>query len=139
MPATPVPDLAPEPPKPWWRRSLSGLLVVGAFLLKFGKAALLLIPKAKLLTTSGTMLVSLAAYSQTDTASIVGTVIDNSGAVLPNVVVTIVNVGTNAKTVVKTGSDGNYVATPLKIGNYSVAVEAQGFKGITHTGIVLNA
>jgi Zn-dependent protease len=62
-PAAPVPDIAPEPPKPWWRRSLSGLLVVGALILKFGKAALLLIPKAKLLTTSGTMLVSLAAYS----------------------------------------------------------------------------
>jgi Zn-dependent protease len=62
-PAAPVPDIAPEPPKPWWRRSLSALLVAGAFLLKFGKAALLLLPKAKLLTTSGTMLVSLAAYS----------------------------------------------------------------------------
>jgi Zn-dependent protease len=60
--ATP-PEIAPEPPRPWWRRSLSWLLVAGAFLLKFGKAALLLLPKAKLLTTSGTMLVSLAAYS----------------------------------------------------------------------------
>jgi Zn-dependent protease len=59
----PPQDIAPEPPRPWWRRSLSWLVVAGAFLLKFGKAALLLIPKAKLLTTSGTMLVSLAAYS----------------------------------------------------------------------------
>jgi len=60
---SPVPDIAPEPPKPLWRRGLSGLAVLGALLLKFGKAALLLLPKAKLLTTSGTMLVSLAAYS----------------------------------------------------------------------------
>src|SRR3954468_18570778 len=59
----PPPDVAPEPPRPWWRRSLSWLVVAGAFLLKFGKAALLLLPKAKLLTTSGTMLISLAAYS----------------------------------------------------------------------------
>jgi Zn-dependent protease len=57
------PEIAPEPPRPWWRRGLSWLFVAGAFLLKFGKAALLLLPKAKLLTTSGTMLVSLAAYS----------------------------------------------------------------------------
>jgi Zn-dependent protease len=62
-PAEPDLDIAPEPPRPWWRRSLSWLLVAGAFLLKFGKAALLLAPKAKLLTTSGTMLVSIAAYS----------------------------------------------------------------------------
>ena len=57
------PDIAPEPRRPWWRRGLSWIIVAGAFVLKFGKAALLLIPKAKLLTTSGTMLVSLAAYS----------------------------------------------------------------------------
>jgi Zn-dependent protease len=60
----PEPAIAPPPDeRPWWRRSVSWLLVVGAFLLKFGKAALLLVPKAKLLTTSGTMLVSLVAYS----------------------------------------------------------------------------
>jgi Zn-dependent protease len=62
----PTPDTLsgmPEERRPWWRRGLSGLLVVGALLLKFGKAALLLLPKAKILTTSGTMLVSIAAYS----------------------------------------------------------------------------
>lgn len=59
----PAPEIAPEPPRPWWRRSLSWLVVAGAFALKFGKAALLLLPKAKILTTSATMLVSIAAYS----------------------------------------------------------------------------
>jgi Zn-dependent protease len=53
----------PQDERPWWRRGLSGLILLGVLALKFGKAALLLIPKAKLLTTSGTMLVSLAAYS----------------------------------------------------------------------------
>ncbi len=79
-PAPPAPDAvaaAPEetapfggaPPvrepdaRPWWRRSLSLLAVVGLLALKFGKAALLLLPKAKVLTTSATMLVSIAAYS----------------------------------------------------------------------------
>ncbi len=70
-PAEPEPSTAPAPAiaappeeeRPWWRRSLSLLLVAGALLLKFGKAALLLLPKAKVLTTSGTMLVSIAAYS----------------------------------------------------------------------------
>jgi outer membrane receptor protein involved in Fe transport len=80
---------------------------------------------------------SLTAYGQTDTASIVGTVVDASGAALPNAVVTLINLGTNLKTVAKTDSAGNYIATPLKIGNYSVAVEVQGFKGVTRTGIVL--
>ena len=81
---------------------------------------------------------SVVAYGQTDAATIVGTVVDNSGAVLANAVVTITNVGTNAKTAVKTDSSGNYVATPLKIGNYTVGAGAPGFKEVTRTGIVLN-
>ncbi|MBW3653115.1 MAG: site-2 protease family protein [Actinobacteria bacterium] len=70
QPAAPAPDAyeapapAPEPDeRPWWRRSLSLLVVIGLLALKWGKALLLLLPKAKVLTTSGTMLVSIAAYS----------------------------------------------------------------------------
>jgi Zn-dependent protease len=70
-PLTPVADPseapfgpAPQPDdRPWWRRGLSALGVIGLLVLKWGKAVLLLLPKAKLLTTSGTMLVSIAAYS----------------------------------------------------------------------------
>ncbi|MGH2943527.1 MAG: site-2 protease family protein [Solirubrobacteraceae bacterium] len=62
----PEPIVAPVPQpdeRPWWRRSLSLLVVVGLLALKWGKAALLLLPKAKVLTTSATMLVSIAAYA----------------------------------------------------------------------------
>ena len=70
MPA-PAPAPMPEPApatkapddRPWWRRFLSLLVVAGLLIFKFGKAALLLLPKAKVLTTSATMLVSIAAYS----------------------------------------------------------------------------
>ena len=52
-----------EPRRPWWRRAggsvLAALAVIGAKL----KAILVLLPKIKLLTTSGSMLVSVAAYS----------------------------------------------------------------------------
>jgi Zn-dependent protease len=62
----PEPFVSPVPEReerPWWRRSLSLLGVIGLLILKWGKAVLLLLPKAKLLTTSGTMLVSIGAYS----------------------------------------------------------------------------
>ena len=71
-PATPTP--APHPAAPedvglppvqertGWRRLLGPLAVIGAGLAKF-KGVLLLLPKLKLLTTSGSMLVSVAAYS----------------------------------------------------------------------------
>jgi Zn-dependent protease len=55
-----------EPHRPWWRRSAGLLLAAGLVVLKFGaklKALLLLLPKLKILTTSGSMLVSIAAYS----------------------------------------------------------------------------
>jgi Zn-dependent protease len=61
------PPLAPPPPPPrkqsWLKRRLGPVVAaVVAFLAKF-KAILLLLPKLKLLATTGTMLVSVAAYS----------------------------------------------------------------------------
>lgn len=64
-PEAPVaaPTIGPPDTRSRLRRALGPLLVVGALLLKFGKAALLLLPKAKVLTTSVSMLVSVAAYA----------------------------------------------------------------------------
>ncbi len=53
----------PQEQRPLWRRAGGWLVAAGLLLLKFGKAALLLLPKAKVLSTSATMLVSIAAYS----------------------------------------------------------------------------
>src|SRR5215218_5264778 len=71
-PATPTPasqptspedvGLPPAEPRTGSRRLLGPLAVVGAILAKF-KGVLLLLPKLKVLTTSGSMLVSVAAYS----------------------------------------------------------------------------
>ena len=67
-PATEPPTPAPARQRPTHplRRALGPLIVAGALLLKFGaklKALLLLLPKLKLLTTSASMLVSVAAYA----------------------------------------------------------------------------
>ncbi len=63
-----VPAAAPRPSYEQKRRPLRDrvfgpLILVGALLLKFGKAGLLLATKAKFLVTSGSMLVSVAAYA----------------------------------------------------------------------------
>ena len=62
----PVPAPAPAPPpqqRSGWRRVGTPLFVALLAILKWGKALRLLLPKAKLLTTSGSMLVSVAAYA----------------------------------------------------------------------------
>jgi hypothetical protein len=75
--------------------------------------------------------------AQVDTATILGTVLDATGAVVPGATVTVIEVNTNTKVSTHTDAAGNYVITPLKIGGYTVAVEAQGFKRETRSGIVL--
>lgn len=78
------------------------------------------------------------ASAQVDTGSLVGTVKDASGAVLPEAVVTATNADTGVATTAKTDASGNYVLTPLRIGNYTLSVEAAGFQKQVRTGIVLN-
>ena len=69
-PVAPVPEPpAPPPPAPertGLKRLFGPLFLVGLAIVKFGaklKVLLLLLPKLKVLTTSGSMLVSVAAYS----------------------------------------------------------------------------
>ena len=57
-----LPPVAPEPPAKTGRRG-GGILAALAVLAAKGKALLLLLPKLKLLTTSGSMLVSIGAYT----------------------------------------------------------------------------
>jgi hypothetical protein len=84
-------------------------------------------------------LIALPARPQEITGSIVGTIKDATGAVVPKAAITITN--TDKNVVVRTltaDQDGNYAAPLLPIGHYEVTAEAQGFKRSTQTGIVLN-
>jgi Zn-dependent protease len=58
-----LPPVAPERKPPWWRRFGGGLVAALIFAAAKLKAILVLLPKVKVLTTSGSMLVSVAAYS----------------------------------------------------------------------------
>src|SRR5215217_8888952 len=62
----PEPAVPPPPPESRAKRRLGPLLVIGLGILRFGaklKGLLLLLPKLKVLTTSASMLVSVAAYA----------------------------------------------------------------------------
>jgi hypothetical protein len=83
------------------------------------------------------VMASAAAFAQT--ATILGTVTDPTGSVVPNASVTITNTGTNVKRVVLTNTAGNYTAPELPIGTYSVRTEAAGFKAYERTGLKLDS
>src|SRR5215472_8083212 len=71
-------------------------------------------------------------------ATVVGTVTDSSGAVIPNAAITITNMGTGQVRNLATNDAGQYVASALPIGTYDVKVQAAGFGLSNTTGVVLN-
>ena len=76
-------------------------------------------------------------YSQAVNATLLGTVTDSSGAVVPNakVVVTEVNTGVNRSG--QSNESGNYTFPDMPPGQYSVSVESSGFKKETRKDIAL--
>jgi hypothetical protein len=81
---------------------------------------------------------AMPGVAQVDTGTFVGTIKDATGAVVPGALATANGLDTGATTTAKTDSDGNFVITPLKIGRYSVSVEAIGFKKEIRQNIVLD-
>src|SRR6266436_4312919 len=69
---------------------------------------------------------STFAQSTTDGA-IGGTVMDPSGAAVPNAKVTVKNIGTNAEETVMTDDTGYFRVGKLQPATYTVTVDAQGF------------
>jgi hypothetical protein len=82
-------------------------------------------------------LASLALHAQITTTTIVGTVADKSGAVIPDAHVTATNTGTNLRRTVNTNGQGEYRIEFLPVGEYQLTVEAPGFKKFTRSGVTL--
>jgi len=66
--------------------------------------------------------------AQVDTGAISGTVKDTSGAVIPGAKVAIINEDTGLSISTTSGSEGEYVFSPVKIGHYSVSAEIKSFQ-----------
>jgi hypothetical protein len=71
---------------------------------------------------------SFSVEAQVESGKIVGTVKDASEAVVTNAAVKVTEIQTNIETKTKTDNNGEYLATELKSGEYTVTVEHQGFK-----------
>lgn len=74
------------------------------------------------------LVLSVAAFSQTNRGGISGTITDSSGGAIPGAKVTITNIGTNQTITLTTSDEGFYSANSLEPVNYKVSVEATSFK-----------
>src|ERR1700693_4255504 len=74
------------------------------------------------------MVFSASAWAQKDTGSIVGTVIDQTGAIVANAKVTVSDVERGIHLQTTTNDSGQYVCSPPRVGRYTVTVEHPGFK-----------
>lgn len=75
-----------------------------------------------------TLTVATPLWAQKDAGAIVGRVRDESGAVVTGAKVTVTDVDRGTELTLTTNDQGQYVASPLRIGHYTVTVEKPGFK-----------
>jgi hypothetical protein len=96
---------------------------------------------ANLLVVAAAMILSFtfSSFAQEITGTLVGTVRDTSGAIVPGATVTITDAQKN--TVIRTlttDDEGNFSAPNLNVGVYSVTIEAANFKKTVQTDIKLD-
>ena len=72
------------------------------------------------------------------TTSLVGTVSDSSGKVIPNAKVTAVETGTANTYTGVTNAQGYYLLDFVRVGTYNVTAESPGFQKMTNTGIIVD-
>ncbi len=68
------------------------------------------------------------SIAQKDTGGITGIVTDSSGAVVSGAKITVTDVDRGTTITTTTNAQGEYAASPLKVGRYSITVEKGGFK-----------
>ncbi len=78
-----------------------------------------------------------SGWAQSNTAQITGTVQDITGGVLPGTMVTAVHRATGAQFTQISDPNGDYLLLNLPVGEYVVTVEAEGFKRVNQSGVVV--
>ena len=78
---------------------------------------------------------SSIAFCQAVNASLVGTITDSSGAVVPNARIMITETRTGVSRTTAANESGNYTFSDLPPGTYTVTAEQTGFKRASRPGV----
>src|SRR5215469_10422133 len=77
------------------------------------------------------------AWAQ-ENATIVGTVVDASSAVVPNAEITLTNTATSQVRTATTNTSGIYLFANVGVGQFTLSATAKGFQKYTKTDVVVN-
>jgi hypothetical protein len=84
------------------------------------------------------LVAAVPVFGQLPTGTILGTVKDSSGALVPGATVTAQNSETGGSRSISTDETGAYRLAALPVGHYDVRVESAGFKPTTEKGLILD-
>ncbi len=84
------------------------------------------------------LLATAVVFAQKDTASLVGQVLDSSGATVPAAEITAVNTETDFTYRATSDQAGEWTISPVRIGTYRVSISAKGFKTSVVEAITLD-
>src|SRR3984957_21311639 len=89
-----------------------------------------------LATATAVLVLCLPIFSQNIQGTIQGAVLDQSGGSVVGATVSVADVSRGVTRTFATDSAGEYVATNLTPGTYTVRAEAKGFRTIEHSGVL---
>ena len=84
------------------------------------------------------LLTAATLAAQTFRGTILGTVTDQSGAVVAGATVKVKNTNTGLERTTQTGSDGSYSVPELPVGTYSVTISQTGFQTSITSGVAVD-
>lgn len=90
-----------------------------------------------LLASTVLLLIWLPLFSQATQGTIQGTVQDQTGGIIAGATVTVIDVARGVTRALVTDGAGEYVATSLTPGTYTVRAGAKGFRTIEHSGVLV--
>ncbi len=83
------------------------------------------------------LLLTPCAWAQ-ENATIAGTVMDSTNAVVPNAEITLTNTATSQERKATSNNEGIYLFVNVGVGKFTLSTTAKGFQKYTKTDIVVN-
>ena len=105
---------------------MNGAYLMRNLLARILPALLLLLVVSAVLRTS---------FAQSTTGTILGTVADETGAVIPDALVTVQNLGTGEQHASKSDSSGAFTLPSLQVGHSSITVTHAGFTPVKNEDV----